>query len=187
MERTDGNPGMREPIAETLCLAINRDQPGISLIASLDRARRPYAVVGRVIAVVVFSLNRMPCRWAPAHVCDKSAEAIAPTPLRTDLDTSGPIVLVGGLVRVVASLLHCGPHLILRRVGETMFPRRHGDPVFLQATTTLGLAELQRGRGDSALLAAVTEAQPTLNVLWRKPVDERQNSKATEALIGEIH
>lgn len=78
-----------------------------SSILHLLRSSCPTAILWPVIAIVIFSINRMSMRRPAAHVRYKILEATSPP--ATYLNPSASIVLKTDVMRVVAATFHCIP------------------------------------------------------------------------------
>lgn len=93
-------------------LTRNLNLPGASGVAHLPRPIGPPAVLNRVIAVIVDTVNGIATRWN-SHVSNKVSVGIKPSV--TDLNPAPAVVMVVGIIRVAASLLHIIPHAVDRR------------------------------------------------------------------------
>ncbi|KKM16054.1 hypothetical protein LCGC14_1689720 [marine sediment metagenome] len=80
------------------------------LVVSLCDAISPDAILRRIRAVIVNSLNSQAIRAFP-HVGNKALER---GPFSTHMDTTAPVVFVRWVLRVIAAGFHVSPAVVLR-------------------------------------------------------------------------
>jgi len=99
---------MRAKLSQDSSDPAHGDNEILATISVLLQTRTPFAICGRIIAVIVQAFNRV-ASWALAHVCKESGVII---PSRTNSDSSCPIVFERFVPRIGASLPHGRPDVI---------------------------------------------------------------------------
>ena len=146
-----------------------------STVVRLFRWRSPPAVFRRVIPIVVYSVNRCPCRLVP-HVRVEAIKGVAPS--LADRNTPSAIARVVSLVGVCASLNDVLPGSMLPRIKQSV---RH---VGAQTTTRMSLWSFHIVSSTSKYLAAITNTHPDGG-----PSDDRNGSyghRTAKYLTAEI-
>lgn len=111
-----GDAKFSRPIVQGLSFAIMRQQMVVSFVPSLLQACRPVAVVRRVRAVVVSTLDRVIAAWTRTHISDEVGK---PEPAVADRNTSSAVdgeLLVFG---IGATHFHRIPDQIFRVVNSS--------------------------------------------------------------------
>lgn len=103
----------------------------VSTIIGLFRRRGPAAIVGRVWAVVVFTIDRMAGRRPQAHIRGEVLEALEPA--GADADSATSILWIVLIAGVVASTLNSLPRIVLRRVAHAVRARRRDHAFYPEA------------------------------------------------------
>jgi hypothetical protein len=96
------------PFRQHQCFAIMREQYALSRIAMLLTGCGPSTVFGRIIAIIVGSVERMTMAWTFAYIMKERKET--KVPLSTDANTPASIVVKFWIVRVIAARFHAGPY-----------------------------------------------------------------------------
>src|ERR1035438_2933855 len=124
----------------------------------------PSAVRGRIVAIVVFAIERVVRRWPFSHVLEKRGERVSPA--CTNRDAATAVSFPTFIVRVCAASDHCAPKHVFRQAVTTsaraMFQRAAASCFkFAQkATATADLAPLYIASLDHSFVPAITEALP---------------------------
>src|SRR6185369_20091 len=95
------------PIRRVARLASERQHPAVPPVALLLLSSRPPTVAGFVAAVVIDPVDRMLRRRAQPHVRHERVERVPPA--IADRDAPAPVVAVGWIARVAASIPHRNP------------------------------------------------------------------------------
>ena len=88
------------------------------LVPSVDLSSGPSAVPWPITLVVVDPVQLQPTLVGRSHIPPERLEALAP--LFADCNPPASVVVVCGMVRVLASLLHGVPHSERRMVAHTV-------------------------------------------------------------------
>ncbi len=138
---------------------------GVACISELLLARCPTAVLGRIGAVAVNSINGMSLRWFQSHVGQKIREAFAPA--LTNFDSARPVPSVRDVLLVLASGDHAAPRMIFSS-GPPVSADRNRSTVrrvrFLGhfdfvASATQGVARFKVGNGGCGRVPAIALAK----------------------------
>ena len=150
------------PLLDGLSLSVHCDEPIGSRVVRLLFARRPAAVLRRVIAVNVDADDCATGRSAP-HVVSKRAEGLAPSV--ADFDSAPAISGIAVVGRVATATQHVLPGFIFSRpisavVRMALHLRRRFSLLLRKTPARLRAAALHfRGYGD-LFAAAVTSVAP---------------------------
>ncbi len=179
---TGVHAGETSPLGHGARFSVPTDELGRAFIVRLIDARGPAAILRRVRAVVVVSLNGVLRRGARPHVVQERREIVAPPVAHADATTS--VVLVEGPLRVVTPLLNQSPHIVFRCASAL---------VCLVASTRRFSAQTSaRFRATmrdvlslvDAFLAAIAPTHPQAVLVFT--TDKFKNNPAIEALANEI-
>lgn len=102
------------PLGQRPDLATELDEPIRSTVVALLLLRRPPAVPGFVVAVVVDAVDRIVRTGFRPHV---GQEGRKPKPPLTDLDPPAAVTVEVPVLRVLTPLPHVGPSAVLRRLA----------------------------------------------------------------------
>lgn len=119
IEQADRDSVATAVASSGILYAVHNKQLNSRTVANLLRMGRPTAVFGRVVSVIVNPVNRVSRRRFFAHILKEAGKArywFVPAP--TNLNTP-PAVTVKSLVpRVVTTLSHSSPRIVLRTVDS---------------------------------------------------------------------
>lgn len=107
-QRSLRNAPLRRPLRQRHASSIEFDDVVGSHVPHLLLARRPAAVVGSVVPVVVTSIDRV-TGWARSHV---SKEVLEATPSLNDRNAAPAIVDKGLIRRIAAPALDAAPRIV---------------------------------------------------------------------------
>src|SRR5262245_19364812 len=99
-----------------VCVSQGQSEPNGVHLASVPRllsARRPAAVAGLIVPVVVHALDG-PARWPGPHVSHEAAEPALAQPVLADRDAAAAVAVPGDVGAARAALDHRAPRLVLR-------------------------------------------------------------------------
>lgn len=179
--------------ADTLTLDHHRhraiadvDHAIVSFISALRCGARPATVARLIIAVIIFSIQRV-ALWRPSHISEKKTKI---GPSFADFDPSSAIVPKVGVVWIQASSSHFTPRAMraprVRIVSQPMcFVESSGD-LRSPTTTTLRSPVYQRGCRDMPFGPAITFTQPPRRSVGRAfhPSDSCPTSEATARKVA---
>lgn len=147
------------PITETASIAINGDEPSITRVAILFRARRPFYIALFVMAFVIDALNGMGGRRAFAQLCIKLLKGF-----KAKFDTSASVVIVSRYVGILASCLSCLIGLIFDGVAASyslpVFNAACASGVSAEASTRSANVSSQCFTYNVAPLSTIASTQP---------------------------
>lgn len=106
----EGSPTDTErlrPLRKRACLALPGDDAAPSRVALLFLSRGPAAILRRVGAVVVDSIQGVLSRWARSHVAKELTEVVSP--LIAHRDATATVAREVRHLRVVATVSHRAP------------------------------------------------------------------------------
>lgn len=139
----------------------------IPSILRLLKSSSPFAVIGLVVLVVIYSLNGEVFGGASAHIRYESLETIRP--LWAKFDTPSPIIGIRLDHRIFTSILHPTPYSILGpTIPSTVGPMCKSpisSRLFLKTSTTFGYTFEERCGGYNFVDPTITDAKyskPTL-------------------------
>lgn len=172
-----------------IMLSPGRHRSGYSVDGELDRipsivilllVSGPSYISGLVHLVIVHPIQRMLRRGARPNVRQEDFKVI---PFTTDGDTSSAIVLILPALRVVASLFHGLPSLVLRRLGLAV----RGMLLFVIASTRCCAPAYQCGSGDRFDCAADTFTHKhSLLLMVGGALNDSQSSEDLAGNISEV-
>lgn len=151
----------------------------------------PSAVRGRIVAIVVFAIERVLRRWPFSHVLEKRRERVSPA--CTNRDAATAVSFPTFIVRVCAASDHCAPKHVFRQAVTTsaraMF--QCAAATLLQfpqkASATSNLASLHVASFNHSFLPAFTEALPQRSAAAFSLIGSAgKNCKPPEALTSKI-
>ena len=87
-----------------------------AIVAELFSAKRPAAIIRRIISIVVNTIQRVFRRWRIPHVSHERGKGSPP--FSAHLNPSASIVMVAGVVRVFAALHHASPAMVKRVIAK---------------------------------------------------------------------
>lgn len=100
------------PVLGAHCQSGMRQEYVTSAVATLFRCSGPSAILWRVVAVVVASVQLMDWRRSRTHICQEGLKRIRPALAHRNAPAA--ISVIALIVCVVAPLPHSGPYSILR-------------------------------------------------------------------------
>lgn len=106
------------PIFNTKSRIIDSYKNIPTFIARLLQVGSPFAILWRVIAIIIDAFNRM-SRGGPWPHINKEIHKIN-QPSLADLNTSASVSMIFGTIRVIASVLYFAPHIMLRCITLTV-------------------------------------------------------------------
>lgn len=107
------------PFWDTQGFSIECNLTDIPAVPVLDLpSKRPLAICGFVVSVVIQAFNRMLCRWAWPHIVIKHLKRISPS--LADFNSSAAIVMVSAVVFILAATNHVTPDTVFRTFGEAV-------------------------------------------------------------------
>ena len=159
----------------------------MGLIRGLFFARRPSAVSGFVVPIIVDAVNTVSRRWSPPHVCNEVLEALPPA--FANLNPTAAISLVFLHLGSVAAIQQRTPNeifwppspLACCSVSEPDRLSRFG----VKASTTSCMAYAQTRPTNRCLLPAFAAASPNdllSTERYRRAVQNPEYREATECL-----
>jgi hypothetical protein len=138
------------------------------LIARPLRSRRPSAIAGLKISIIVDAIDQV-FRWRPAaHVGKKTLIAalavLAEAPPIANGDAAKPVIFEAGMLRIAAALNHCLVAMVLGSLctvaGIAVAQVRDKPSLLRQATAWLRDASNQGACLDGPFIPAVTANAP---------------------------
>lgn len=156
-------------------------------VPGLLTKRRPVAVVGLVVSVVVPPLDRVPTRWLPAHVGKEGG--IRRFPFGADRNPATTIPGIPLIPLVVTAGEHVLPASVLRSNGTTLcvsVDSRPGEDFAHIAAAASGVATSQVIPEYCENMAAIAATHP-LRRLGNIPRSEPQYDEASKAFTGEVY
>lgn len=181
---------LSSPVSDTEALAVEVNQPDISLVVGLFKPGGPSAVFGAIWSVVIDAINRMFWGRPQSHVSQKVWERV--TPPVAHRNASGSVLMPRFVGHVLATGFQVNPAFVLRRgsAGSRHVPVNQArlgstEKLFSQAATGSGLAWPSHNNG----VAAVTLGQPVY-LPWLSNVVEpnsHQSALAFARFVPAIH
>lgn len=173
-------------LAESPCPVLNTQgftlvgEPEVSpSVSCLFSSSSPSAVLRGVGAVVVDALDRVFGGWFPTHIGQEVRVGSSPT--GADNDPTAAVILPGGVVGVVATVVDMFPTSVLRApaisVGGAMFP--------METPAGLG-TPVSEGRPPDFFLDAAIAPTPPHDTLPSSLASIPQDNKAPESLPGKV-
>ena len=151
-------------------------------VPGLFGSSRPSAVARFVMPVVVDSIKRKSWR-AATHVCQERAEIVSPA--FADGDSTGAVILVGGILRIRAASFHVAPARILGGIGGSVSDafETHARTSETSARDSLAGAEAHL----SDVFDGSTGATASPRSEWFRPrMRQGKNGQATVCLSGQV-
>lgn len=147
------------PISETHCFSIERKRVIGSPISSLLLRSCPSAVAGFIVAVVIYSFNRVFAAWSRPHIIYECSERIPPAV--ADVYSSSPVAGIAWYFGIVAPANHSSPKVSNVRLGESVGVMLAASDIRRRDTTptTSAFATERRAKYNS-LGSAVAAAEP---------------------------
>lgn len=133
----------------------DRHEAIIALVVGLLVACGPAAIVGAVVPVGIYSVNR-PALWARSHVSHEGFDGVSPA--LADSDASAAVVPERPHVLVVATVLHYAPDAIQRAFGKPVSSYLVKDLRAVTATALYSGAQIIGG--DTGFVPAVAATYP---------------------------
>lgn len=118
----------------------------------------PAAVIGLVMAVVVYAAERM-ARRTFTHVGQERLETSFPSVAHRNPASAVVLVIRGGLCKTAR--LRCTPRSIFATERLPVCQFHRGGDLIVEASATAGIFGEQGISGNDALIAAITSAQPS--------------------------
>lgn len=143
-----------------------------SCVVGLLSASRPYAIIRRVVSVIVDAFNGMAWRWLVAHVTVEIQKRILPR--STKLYPASSIILVGMAFRIVASITNTSPTGINWRFAHAMS--------FMRTTTRFSVAGFYMLAFSNSFIAALANTIPFRGLFGMK----RNDCKLVVSATGEV-
>ena len=184
------------PLRDRLRAIVQRDLARGARVDALFLLCRPSAILGRVGAVVVDTIETVQIASSAAligrlwsHVGVKVREGLHPAV--TDSNPACAVVLIARILRIRTALFDSQPHDVFRRAMWADSPLavrafQRGGVLTAQAATAFGFTGTQHHRRHAALLAAVAAAGPhgvTATALrW-----VIGNGEASKSLPAQVH
>jgi len=174
------------PFGERARLAPPCDETRFPHISRLLCARRPSAVLRRVVTVRINAIDRSACERSRTHVAEKRLKVIAP--LWADADAAATVVAVVGPPHAVTATSHVHPRCVLGRslsgLRRAMDCRPRTQGFDVQAAATADSAGPKRPRINSSRVAAVAATLP----VWFRSLflGAFYDSEATESVSSQI-
>jgi len=173
------------PLGHRLPNAVHCEEPTRPRVALLLFSECPSAIARLVVSVVLDPINRVLGRWTRTHIREEGLKR--PLPSTADTDAAPAVEVIARMLRVVATLAHAVPDVVLRGVGPTVLvvvialagPSRATD-----APARLRSPARQVLRVDIALLSAVAATAPVDFSVG--PEHARENSPASKALAAQV-
>jgi hypothetical protein len=176
-----------EAVTQTIALCGYRTRmpaivAAVAAIVGLFLRRCPVAIVWRVWAVIIAAVNRVPVRWARAHVGEEVLEAVAPAIAYRD--TASAIFRVVGRSRIQASILQALPSMVFDSRAQAV--RTVGFVNALEAQAAAGGAPFPKMvLADDNQRAAIAAAGPgTMSA--STTIGLMQDCEASESLSVQI-
>jgi hypothetical protein len=144
------------PLRDRLRFAAIGNRRRVPSIAGLREPRIPQAIVFRVSEIVVSAFKRVSHGRSFAHVGQESFERMFPATAHRY--ASAAVVGVRIVIRVLASLLHAAPNVVLRRVATVVSARNGAQSLLVPAATRAGLVASQVHDRDGRLSSAQAAA-----------------------------
>ena len=161
-------------------LAVNFDKPVVTLISSLLNSGGPSAVLWRIGAIVINSVQGA-TREPRSHVSQECLEAIFPT--GADGNSTATVSGIAAMVRIQAPLPHPTPRFVLWRPVHSMgATQAAGDRLGAETATTSRAASSQVGASGIGKLPAVATTSPFLVAILVVDHDE-----SAESLAGNVY
>lgn len=142
-------------------------------------------VTAGIVAVIVFSVDRVLGRWARTHVRKETFKRISP--LTTDSYASGPVVLVIRRVLELASPSHVAPRSVFAGPALPVSRNRIATKPWTSTSATFGFTVLQLIRADRFFSSAFASYKPAWSLVPRLTWRPSSDSPSAELLAGEIY
>lgn len=177
------------PIARGPRFTVNGGFQGVPPVVCLLKRSRPSAILRRVVAVYVDSVDRVLGRWPRPHVGKKRREVVPPS--IAHCYTASAVTLVAVMCAPVATSPSRHPHFVLGRLvvvpSMSMSYRPRDQKVIAQTTATSRGSGLQVAALKIIVVAAVAQAPPKNTTATGGVLTERFNShQSPEALSTQI-
>lgn len=166
------------PNRDRMCFAIPSEKVIVPLVTPLLLSGSPCAILGRVMPIVVQTLNMMLRRWARTHVMKKLGEIVAP--FWADTNTPRTVIFIACLFWIVTASTHIEPNSVLRTVPHSVRAQECSNEFALQTTTTFCPSKGEFGAIYNYLIPARTLTEPMR--LSRPDIKEFYNYKSAKTL-----
>lgn len=124
-------------MCEAHFLAVEIVYSALPFISGLFSPVSPSAVIGRIRAIVIDSIKRF-TGWSRPHI---GQIVFKFKPSLAHLNTSAAIIFIRRIIWITASIMHCGPGLIIfGSIHTVFFPKRTTLPTALGLSITKSVA-----------------------------------------------
>lgn len=175
------NPQFHSPRLNVLRSPVKRDHAGVSTVLGLLFFRRPLAITGAVVPIIINALNRVFLGWSFTHVIQKILKLL---PACAHSNSAPTVALKTNTLRVLATLFHSDPDFIERSSAPSV-SRRSGDVLLrLKASTRKGFPPEKGCRSHRFYYTTRTQ---TLPMDKTSPLERLTNNGETAKLTtGQI-
>lgn len=185
LQRIGSHSLFSRPSRDRQRLALICEQVIPARVATLFQGSRPSAILGRIGAVVINSLEARAFR----AFTNISQEVFKDVPALADGDASPPIAREGVISGLLAAANHVLPLVVDQRLAHSVGPVANAPKRLAVAAAAFGVPAPKSRTQNDGLLAAVAQAMPrrmlpvsSLDDVWRSGSD----SQATKACTDEI-
>ena len=169
-------------------LALNRNPTVVSFVDGLLMPRRPSAIFGFVMPVIVNALNGMFPRWARTHVSKKNTEIHHPRFAHANPSTSV------ARITSAASRLYSTPAYVLWRVMcvgracASVLALRFAGSFFMQTAAALRVTGSEIRSVYNFFPTAIAKAFPQMHLsVFGMPPNNQQPVKALSLQVYQLH
>lgn len=170
------------PFGQCFCLVAIPIANISSVVVALNLMRGPAAILWRVRAIIVDTIDFVKLGWSRTHVGVESFERVPP---HTDLDAASPIVPVDIEIRVDASLPHAMPNTVLGGPGHSVFFARHASELLyvggLPTSARLRMPRSEMVTSRNRCIPAIAQASP-----FARLVSFLNHGEIAETLSGKV-
>lgn len=148
------NAKANSPIRDAQSYTVKLDKLVLCCVSSLLFPRRPSAIAGLIIAVIVDSVYRVMSAWTRPHICKKGVERIFPS--LTDGYSPSSVVLPLRKSRICAPSNYSPPCFMFRVFTKPMCRHPFACHVATVAPAGLSVSGSHGGDGNDLLCSTVT-------------------------------
>ncbi len=174
-------PSNCSPFGDTTALAMSGNDNCDRPIAILFQCSRPAAVIRRVRAIIIDSIERCSVR-SMSHICKELLKGL--NPLRADRYAATSVFGISGIVWLKAALLHCLPGMPCWGASSSMGSFNAAHVLALETAATCTSAALKLASTNDSFCSANTDAIPERVISI--PSRWTHNSPASKSSVSQV-
>lgn len=177
------NSKITRPFHKVSSFPVKRNKPIIALITTLFFLGGPMAIIGRIVTVIIFTINRMLYRRPWPHISEKRFKR--ESPFIAYFNTASAVSFKRMVIRIHTSVFHAIPYPIFRTLAHIM-SSISGWPA---ATTTTRHSKptLNLIRVNGGLISTITVTEPFSTFVDDANANSGQATKPFARNILKLH